>query len=216
MDILLYELKKLGLKEKEAAVYLAGLELGPVSLIRLAERADVTRPTAYHLISSLKKRGLFMETKADKHTLFVAQSPDMLLGILRVEKRALEEREREFLRIISQLESRFSPAASGVRIYSGAEGMKALEEKITTATAKNIFLITSGKQKTHRVLIKQLEKRIGAITWEEYVLKECPAVIWIMPDRVVAIAKTRAEGFIFENPFIVSLFLELFRGLKRY
>lgn len=214
MDLLIYELKKLGLKEKEAKVYLAGLELGPASIIQLTKAAGITRPTTYEIVSTLEKRKLFTSVEANKKRQFVAQSPDVLLGILRMEKRTLEEREREFLRIISQLESLFSPAASGVRMYSGMEGLKALEEKITTATAKKIFLITARKRKTHTVLIKQLEKRMGIISLQEKTLKETPAEIWIMPNRVVAIARHRTEGFLFENPFLVSLFSFLFRNLR--
>ena len=71
MDILLFELKKLGLKEKEARVYLAGLELGLTSIQKLAERTGITRPTAYEIVRALEQRGLFAETTTNKKKFFV-------------------------------------------------------------------------------------------------------------------------------------------------
>jgi len=90
MDIIAFELRKLGLKEKEVAIYLAALELGysPVQLI--ARQAGVSRPTAYEIINELIKKGLMREskrkglTKGEKN-LFSAESPDKLLGLLRVQ-----------------------------------------------------------------------------------------------------------------------------------
>ena len=216
MDILLYELKKLGLKEKEAKVYLSGLELGPTSIIQIARAADITRPTAYEIVSGLKKRGLFLDVQSNKKRLFSAQSPEVLLGILRTEKHTLEEREREFLRIISQLENRFSlTPQGGVRWYHGTEGMNALEEKIVTAPAKTVFLIVAEKHKIHKAWLKQIEKRVGTITVKERILKGSDSEVWIMPDRVAVIAKDRTQGFLFENPLFISLFMTFFNTLRR-
>ena len=85
------ELRKLGLKEKEVQVYLAGLELGPSSVQKIAEMAKITRPTTYEIIKILEKKGLFVEIKQKKKRVFIAQSPERILGILRIQKREIEE-----------------------------------------------------------------------------------------------------------------------------
>ena len=108
MEILPLELRKLGLKEKEVQVYLTGLELGPSSVQKIAKKAKITRPTTYEIIKTLEKKGLFIETKQKKKRLFVAQSPERILGILKIKKREIEEKEREFIRIIATLQSKYS------------------------------------------------------------------------------------------------------------
>jgi sugar-specific transcriptional regulator TrmB len=60
------ELKKLGLKEKEVKVYLAGLEFGPNSIKNIAEKAKIPRPTVYEIVKKLKEKELFVETKKGK------------------------------------------------------------------------------------------------------------------------------------------------------
>ena len=63
MDILPLELRKLGLKEKEARMYLTGLELGATSIQNLAKKAEVTRPTAYEIVRVLREKELFREAQ---------------------------------------------------------------------------------------------------------------------------------------------------------
>ena len=235
MDILQFELKKLGLKEKEAKVYLAGLELGPTSIIQLAERAGITRPTTYEIVSILEKRGLFAQTRIDKRTAYVAQSPETLLGILRSEERALAEREREFLRIISALESRYALNQNGgVRRYHGEGAMNALKERVVTAPTKIVSIIASNSSKERHVWLKDLQKHMGSLTvreispvspikksqlagikheWKKSLLKDDVPEVWIMPDRTVVIAENHQEGYLLENPLFVSIFQAFFEAL---
>jgi len=52
------ELKKLGLKEKEVKVYLAGLELGPNSIKNIAEKVKIPRPTVYEIVKKTGRKGI--------------------------------------------------------------------------------------------------------------------------------------------------------------
>ena len=74
------ELRKLGLTEKEVRVYLAGLELGPSSVQKIAEMAKITRPTSYEIIKKLEQKGLFAKTTQNKKRHFSAQSPEKNFG----------------------------------------------------------------------------------------------------------------------------------------
>jgi len=118
------ELRKLGLTEKEVRVYLAGLDLGPSSMKQIAEIAKIARPTTYEILKNLEGKGLFFATKQKKKRYFSAQSPERILGILRVQKREIEEKEREFIRIIAALESKYSKEKEGVKVFKGKEGLK--------------------------------------------------------------------------------------------
>ena len=52
--MIITELEKTGLTENEAKVYLAALELGETTVIRLAKKAGIKRPTTYLVVDSLK------------------------------------------------------------------------------------------------------------------------------------------------------------------
>ena len=118
------ELRKLGLTEKEVRIYLAGLELGPSSILNIAQKAGLARPTTYEIVKKLEEKGLFAESKQKKKRYFIAQSPERILGLLRTQKREIEEKEREFIRIIAALESKYSKEKEGVKVFKGKEGLK--------------------------------------------------------------------------------------------
>src|SRR4030042_2459320 len=111
-EIIHLELRKLGLKPKEVSVYLAALELGFRPVQKIAKQAEISRPTAYEVIRGLIKKSLMREIKRKgtikgEKTFFTAESPDALLGLLRVQRKEIEEKEREFIRIISALQSKY-------------------------------------------------------------------------------------------------------------
>jgi sugar-specific transcriptional regulator TrmB len=56
------ELTKLGLSEKEAKVYIAGLELGKATILELSKKAEVKRGTCYEIVMNLSNLGLFKKT----------------------------------------------------------------------------------------------------------------------------------------------------------
>ena len=174
--ILELELRKLGLREKEAKVYLAGLELGPNSVQNIAQLAKITRPTTYEIIKSLEKKGLFIEIKQNKKRYFVAQSPDKILGILRIRKREIEEKEREFIRIIAALEAAYSKEKEGVKTYKGKEGLRLLEENLSFTPLSEIFVLSSKTNlreiKNREKIYLKIKKRLGKIEVKEIYSKK--------------------------------------------
>lgn len=70
MNDLAKKLESLGLTEKEAAVYVAALELGASPAQKIAERAKVKRGTTYLAIESLTKRGLMSSVTKGKKVFF--------------------------------------------------------------------------------------------------------------------------------------------------
>jgi len=192
------ELRKLGLAEKEARVYLAGLELGPGSVQKIAENVGIPRPTAYQIIRKLEEKGLFVEVKQAKKRYFTAQSPGKILGLLRVQKKELEEKEREFIRIISALESKYSFKGE-VKIFKGEDGLKALEEIISFSSTPNLILINpkaipikaSGQEK----IFQKIKKRTGKIIIQKINSKIDGSLIIF--DKVVFFPPGRQEGILF-------------------
>jgi sugar-specific transcriptional regulator TrmB len=148
-DILPFELRKLGLTEKEAKTYLASLELVKASAYAISKKVRASRPTVYRILKKLEKKGLVSQTKDGAKNYFTASSPEKLLGILKVKRREAEEQEREFLRIISILQTKYSSTGeSTTKVYKGSKSYKNLLEIFTTTPAKEIKIIFIGKKLT--------------------------------------------------------------------
>ncbi len=167
MEILPLELRKLGLTEKEVRVYLAGLELGPSSVQKIAALTKITRPTTYGIIKRLEEKGLFAEAKQKGKRYFVAQSPERILGVLRIQKREIEEKEREFIRVIAALESKYSKEKEGIKVFRGKESLKALEETLSFSQTSDIFIINPKKSKKLKEIFQKIKKRLGKIEVRE-------------------------------------------------
>src|SRR6185436_5706207 len=98
------ELKKLGLKDKEAAVYLSCLQLGPSPVQPIARKAKVVRATTYVVLESLMNRGLITKYKEGKKTLFSAEPPRQLMRLLEKEREDIQEKQRELEHILPELQ----------------------------------------------------------------------------------------------------------------
>ena len=193
------ELRKLGLTEKEVRIYLAGLELGPVSVQDIAKVAQIARPTTYEIIKKLEERGLFAEGKQKKKRLFVAQSPKRILGILRNQRREIEEKEREFIRIIAVLEAKYSKEKEGVKVFEGKEGIRALEEIISFTSSPEIIVVNPGivqiKTEQRKKIYRAIKKRLGKVGVKEMNTKlEGGLIIF---DKVIFFPPGKKKGFLF-------------------
>lgn len=124
MHQLLRSLTTFGLSEHEAAVYLALLELGPSSVLRVARRAKVKRTTVYSLLDALKEQGLVREELAGLKTQYVAEDPESL-------RRVLVARTRELDAVLPDLASLYqSRGKDALARYTGVDGLKAIYETI--------------------------------------------------------------------------------------
>ncbi|MFA5188015.1 MAG: helix-turn-helix domain-containing protein [Patescibacteria group bacterium] len=135
------ELKKIGLSDKEAKLYLTSLQRGPETAPTLAKLSDIVRPTAYVIIDSLTKKGLMSSTAKGKKTFYTAESPEHLLSLIRLQKREIEEKEREIFKLIPQLEllANIKGEKPKVRVFEGKEGLKAVIESILKSKTKIIY-----------------------------------------------------------------------------
>lgn len=138
---MLPELKSIGLSDKEARVYLAMLELGPATMLEIATKADINRPTAYVQIEALKKMGLVStQTKGKKH-LFMAESPAQLEVILDREEKGVEQKKDELIKILPELSTLYNLADEKplVRFFEGKEGLLRMQEEFLKTKDKTIY-----------------------------------------------------------------------------
>lgn len=208
------ELRKLGLKEKEVNVYLAALELGFSSVQNIAKKAGISRPTAYEIIKELIGKGLMKEirrqgTTQGERTFFAAESPDNLLGLLRIQKREIEEKEREFVRIISALRSKYYLAGQNeIRSFEGAEGLNVLTEDLSQSQTEEIYFISNSPTalKLWREKLPAIKNRLGNIQLKE-IKKNIPGAL-IIYDKIIYLSSPES-ALLIENKLIVELIKSL-------
>lgn len=117
-------LQTLGLREKEAAVYLAVLELGNASVLRIAQKSGTKRPTAYITLRGLQEKGYIEVIPKGTTTLYQAVDPEKIL-------RGFDEKVSAFRTALPELRSiaNASPGKPRVRFYEGKKSIMALYEK---------------------------------------------------------------------------------------
>lgn len=132
MTELKLKLIEFGFSDKEANVYLAMMELGPASVQEIAKKAGVNRATTYVMIEALKRRGLMSCVEKGKKTVFAAESPEHLLGIVRNELRLIEDKKSRLEDLMPQFLGLFNSMEDKpkVRYFEGEEGANACREVI--------------------------------------------------------------------------------------
>ena len=70
-------LTSVGISEKAAKIYLAGLALGTTSVQELARKTGLKRPTVYLHIDELLKQGLFETVSLNNKRYYRAAEPEM-------------------------------------------------------------------------------------------------------------------------------------------
>ncbi len=118
-------LQELGLSEKEAAIYLAALSLGPCSVLQLSRTSDIKRTTIYPLIDSLTHKGLVVREMRGWKEYMVASDPVML-------QQLLEQRKHDLNALLPELSALHNSERIGdvVRQYEGLTGIKSIYEDV--------------------------------------------------------------------------------------
>lgn len=143
---MLEELKKMGLSENEAKVYLALLELGSSTAQQIAQKAQVNRATTYVQVESLMKMGLVTSFDKGKKTFLRAEDPEYLKKVIEKQKLAIKDEESALQNILPQLGNLFLSAGERprVRFFEGLEGVQTISEEVLKSGVKNIEAINSA------------------------------------------------------------------------
>lgn len=112
-------LKKIGLNEKEAKVYLAILELGSATIKPIATRAGVKRTSIYYFIDHLVELGLISQIAIKGKMHYKALPPTRLVDLEQEQLQMTQNLLPEFMSV-------FNTAGGKPRInyYEGPEQMK--------------------------------------------------------------------------------------------
>jgi DNA-binding MarR family transcriptional regulator len=172
MEQIIETLKNLGFSEKEAAVYLALLQLGPATPYQIAKKAEIKRPTAYVIAENLVEKGLIVHVPGEEKKRYIARSPEALI-----------ETKEEGLAAAKALLPKIRSLQKGtiekpsILYFEGAEGVRqAYEYRKKELHGKEIVgFFASGEGASPAVLDVFLE-------WNEYKHKHGPTVRGITVD----------------------------------
>jgi len=123
-------LTSLGLNEKSAKIYLAGLELGTTSVQELARKSGLKRPTVYLHLDELVVRGFFETISINNKQYFRAADPEQLQSTL---KKNVATFEREVPRLMALRADTLGKPQ--VRVYEGDEGVRRVYEEMKEANS---------------------------------------------------------------------------------
>lgn len=134
------EIKKLGLSDKEAKIYLALLEIGQALVAEIATHSGVNRATTYVILEELKSKGLISTFLKGKKTYFVAESPERLSNLFKIEENRVKESFLGLKKILPDLDKLYESRGEHpkVRFFEGKEGIALLQEDILKTRAKSI------------------------------------------------------------------------------
>ncbi len=126
-------LEDAGLSDKEVAIYLYLVQVEKASVVDLAEKTKIKRPTVYTILDSLAKKGLVAEIEEDKKTKYVAEPPERLKTYLERKELSLKELKDRFAQdVIPQIKSlqRETGEKPVVKYFSGKEGIISINEDV--------------------------------------------------------------------------------------
>lgn len=171
-------LKNIGLDEKQAAVYLALLELGTASVQSIAQKALLKRPTTYLILDELKGRGLVSVVPRAKKVLYTAESPEKFLGDLYKKQELLKRFMPNMLALYNAKITK-----PQVLLFEGKEGVAKVYDKIFASpevlffsTIRDVFSMfpempkilkkrVETRQTKFRELLTQTSADLEYVTW---------------------------------------------------
>lgn len=121
---IIQSLQALGLNEKEARAYLALLDLKKAGVLAIAKRAGIKRPTAYHVLESLKAKRLVSSTMFREVKDYRALPTSTLKSYIR-KQRTIVQAELPVMQKLYAKKNR----KLRLRVYNRISSIKTLLEK---------------------------------------------------------------------------------------
>jgi len=133
-------LNQFGLTDKQAALYLALLELGQADVADIARTAGVKRSTAYVLLDELRDKG-FVSLQDGSARQFRGEDPRKIVAYEKTKLSQLEKALPGLLGLASASEHK-----PGTRFFTGLEGIKAVyEESLLLPAGSQILSIGNAE-----------------------------------------------------------------------
>jgi HTH-type transcriptional regulator, sugar sensing transcriptional regulator len=136
---LLHVLRSAGLDDKEAPLYLAGLQLGSAPASEYAKSTGLNRITSYNTLEGLVKRGMFTVEKKVRGKAYAPVAPEHLAVEVRKNAEAVQ-------RMLPELRSLQGSTyrKPHVRFFDGWDGVRRVYEDTLTAKSELLNFANSA------------------------------------------------------------------------
>lgn len=165
-------LQDIGLSEKEAAVYLALLAVDNASVVSLAQKTKIKRPTVYVTLASLAKKGLVSETPSGKKTHYHAEPPERLETFVEQRKLSFAEQAKKLRDIIPQIKSaqREGGERPIVKYFEGKEGiLNSLEEFVETEDKDGTMYLIYPRDLLEEIFTEEDRKKYRGVRLNKHI-----------------------------------------------
>lgn len=153
---LVKQLIKFGYTEKEAAVYIATLELGSGTPLEISKKSGVKRPTTYIILEALVDKGFIIRSLKEKTQIFTAQPPQKILN-------SLTEKLTAFKNLLPRLAAihNLEKAKPKIIIFEGEDAPDQAYEDIILKHKGELLFISSISEvyKRYPRTIKMFERK---------------------------------------------------------
>lgn len=140
--------KDIGLTNSEIIVYIALLKSGSIKVGDLMKKISLHRSRIYEAINRMSEKGLISYVIKNNVKYFEASDPERLITQIQEQKEMLNEKEKNFKKIISELKKQISPVVSHseAHVFMGKEGLKTIRNDVLKQK-QDIYLIGAiGKE----------------------------------------------------------------------
>ena len=203
-------LRKIGLSETEAKIYLALLKKKESTAVQLAKETEVHRRTIYDNLNILLRRGIVNFKIKNGVKYFQATNPESL-------KIFLEEKNKILNDALPNLRSFYESEEKSpkINVFVGLEGAKAVVEE-AVKSKKNVYWVGGGlfffkALKFSRKFIEQKAKKMKMKTVQPNIPEVKDLLPIIKKDNIRVLPKSfmaRVGYMIYENVVIIGIIQE--------
>jgi HTH-type transcriptional regulator, sugar sensing transcriptional regulator len=146
----LTQLEKIGLKEKEAKIYIALLKSGETLANQLSKKTNILRSSIYDYLDILLDKGFITYTIKSGKKYFQAVNPQKILDNFEEQKNKEEQALKEIVPELTKLQN-ITEKKANIEVFEGKEGMKSVLSYILKENPKEI-LVYGSSGVSHKLL----------------------------------------------------------------
>ncbi|MCK4797724.1 MAG: hypothetical protein KAT05_10095 [Spirochaetes bacterium] len=144
-------LQKIGLTENESKVYIAIIKAGNSTSSTIISLANISGGKIYETLDKLYKKGFISISNINRVKHFQATNPESIINYIEEQKNDLNEKEKEFKKIIPEIKLLKKENTFSSEIIIGTKGIKPLIQELFRNSKEPILAmgIRGDKKETY-------------------------------------------------------------------
>lgn len=146
------DLKKLGLSQSEATLYLSLLKLGASEVQPLIEETGFYKANVYQTLERLCEKGIVSKIVENKKRVYQIQKPESIIEFIKKKKDELDEQEEIAKELVKNIEKKKSTQIQETAmVFRGIAGVKQIYSEIID---KKLNYLVFGSPKESEIIIE--------------------------------------------------------------